>query len=291
MIFLMPRHIKPTASLQAIFEEMAFTRAQLRAYPVTASLVEGFSNLRTKWFEVQTEELGLVEAEVTADAHAVRVDEDIDPLVDELSRTVLNEVKGDRTAPLYRRFFGRLRPSSVKRPVLGPELKTVRDWLPALAESAQELLRGIGTRLEALVTEADAAVLEQSETDRQWDDFVTIGNRRRLVDELNTLRENTHAALVTLKNAPEGKDLAADFADRFFRVGKRSAAEPPPSIPSLTAEIAALEKDLEGLRSELARLEEEARARQEAEAQRLADKAALAEHEHKAAELRARLGK
>jgi hypothetical protein len=287
----MPRHIKPTASLQAIFEEIIYTRAQLRAYPVTASLVEAFSDMRTRWFEVQAEELGLVEGEVTADAHAVRVDEDIDPLVDELSRTVLNEVKGDRAAPLYRRFFGRQRPSSVKRPVLGPELKTVRDWLPALAEATQELLRGVGVRLGVLVAEADAAVSEQIETDRQWDDFVTLGNRRKLVDELNTLRENTHAALVTLKNSPEGKDLAGDFADRFFRVGKRSAAEPPPSVAGLRAETAALEKELEQLRVELARLEAEEQARQEAEAKRLADEAELSEYERKAAELRARLSK
>jgi len=287
----MPRHIKPTASLQAIFEEIIYTRAQLRAYPITASLVEGFSNLRTRWFEVQAEELGLVEGEVTADAHAVRVDEDIDPLVDELSRTVLNEVKGDRTAPLYRRFFGRQRPSTVKRPVLGTELKTVRDWIPALAETSQELLRGIGARLGVLVAEADAAVSEQSETDRQWDDFVTLGNRHKLVDELNALRENTYAALVTLKNSPEGKDLAVDFADRFFRIGQRSATKPPPTTPNLRAEAAALEKELEKLRTELARLGAEEQAHQEAEAQRIADELALAEYERQAAELRAKLGK
>jgi hypothetical protein len=287
----MPRRIKPNTTLQTIFEEIVFTRAQLRAYPITASLVDGFTNIRTSWSEVQAEELELVEDEVTADAHAVRVDEDIDPLVDKLSRTVLNEVKGDRTNPLYRRFFGRLRPSEVKRPVLGPELKTVRDWIPALAEAAQELLRAIGVQLGVLVTEADGAVGEQSEADRKWDDFVTLGNRRKLIDDLNALRENTHAALVNLKNSPEGKDLTSDFADRFFRIGSRAASAPTPTMASVRAEIAALEKELARLQVLLAKFEEEERLRREAEARRAADEAALAEHERQAEELRMRLGK
>jgi len=55
--------------------------------------------------------------------------------------------------------------------------------------------------------------------------------------------------------------------------------------------FSALEKELEKLRTELARLGAEEQAHQEAEAQRIADELALAEYERQAAELRAKLGK
>jgi hypothetical protein len=117
----MARKINYKSSQLKVFTEIVYTLAQLRAYPIAAPFIPSFTALKERWATVNAEELDLIEAEVAADAHADRVDEDIDPLVDKLARLILTETKGDRANPLYRRYFTRKRPSEVKRPILGTE--------------------------------------------------------------------------------------------------------------------------------------------------------------------------
>jgi hypothetical protein len=287
----MPRTISYTSNQLNVFVEILHTLAQLRAYPITAPFVLGFTALKDRWAEVNTEELGLIDAEVTANAHASRVDDDIDPLVDRLARLILDAIKGNRADPLYRRYFARKRPSDVKRPILGVELDEVRGWIPSLLESELPGLVALGELLRTLVDEADHAVGEQADVARRWDDYVKLGNWRKLIDDLNTQRQDLHADLTKLKNTPEGQDLPADFADRFFLHATRSRKrQDVPTVASTKVHIAGLEKELAEQQALLAKLEEEERLQKEAEAQRNADEAAMGELERQLAEVKARLG-
>jgi hypothetical protein len=208
-------------------------------------------------------------------------------LVDKISRALLDAVDGDRTDPQYRRFFGRRRPSEIRRPILSAELSEVREWVPSLRGSTITTLPPLGELLSTLVVEADAAEGEQARVDREWEDFGTSGTRRRFIDELNQLRADTYGELIK-RAAARGE--SPDFVERFFKHDRRQYRAP--AEPTL-AEAKARQAELRGLLAEqdalVARLEAEERERQEAKARRQADEAALAELERQAEELRQRL--
>ena len=221
-----------------------------------------------------------------------RVDADLDPAVYDLSKVLLLEVRDNRKHPLYQRYFGKQRPSAIIRPVLGPELETIRSWIPSLTEAQQESLRNLSGRFQPLVTEADGAVSAQQEVARQWTDFSQIGSRCKLVDDFNLLRRTLHADLSKLPGTPEGQNLPSDFADRFFIKERRTYLAPAePTVAQVEARLAALRQETAEQEALLERLRQELRTREAADERRRTDEAALAEAERVAKELRAKLGK
>lgn len=290
----MPRKIGYDTPLDVVFAEAAYIDAQLEAYPIARPLRPRLETFFEQWQRVSAEELALIRADARADAHVDRVDADMDPLVYELNKVLLIEVKDDRKNPLYQRYYSKRRPSEVIRPVLGMELEVVRDWVPSLKEAPQPLLQDVGNRFEPLVAEADTASSEQKEVARNWEDFWQVGNRCKLVDDFNELRRTVFADLSKLVDTPEGKaqNLPTDFADRFFIVGRRSKkAQSAPTVASIEATLRAGRQQVAELEAQLAALQEQERRRTAAEEQRLADEAALVEAERLAKELRDKLGK
>jgi hypothetical protein len=290
----MPRKIGYDTPLDVVFAEAAYTDAQLEAYPIAQPFRPRLETFFSQWNGVSGEERGMIRADARADAHVDRVDADIDPLIPELHKAILIEVKDDRRNPLYQRYYGKRRPSEISKPVLGPELEEVRGWVPSLKEATQPSLKDIGNRFEPLVVEADSATSEQKDVARQWEDFWQVGNRCKLIDDFNELRRTLHSDLTKLVDTPEGKalNLPSDFAGRFFIIGRRSKSTPKVStIASVEAKIKMAREHVAELEAQLAALQEQQRIREAAETQRLADEATLAEAERLAKELRAKLGK
>jgi hypothetical protein len=269
-----------------LLRELAYTRSQLLAYPIAAPFVPGIDGLITEWRPILDREIGFLMSEMDGLAWVFRVDEDIDPLVQELAARILVEVHNNRRDLLYQRYFGRSRPSDLIRPVLGPELEEVRTWPPSLKVAPQEQLRPIGVQMEELVTEADGALKAQTTTTTERADFEKVGPRRVFIDKVNTFRGKLYADLSALPNTPEGKALSLDFADRFFlspKPMKKRRNKQAPTLDELRTRIS----DLQALAEEI---EREQRAQAEAETQRLTDEAEAKALEARLKELRLKLG-
>jgi hypothetical protein len=281
----MPRKLSYATSTKALFKEIAFSLAQLKAYGITARFVGDAETFLVRWHEINRLELEFIATDVTAQAHIERVDGEIDPVVEETVAKLLLEVKNDRRNPFYTRFLGTWRPSELTRPILGPELETVRVWPASIQAAPLESLKPIGPRLEELVGEADAALGERNENWRRWDDFDKTGARHLFVDDLNRFRATLHADLTKLANSAEGRTLPPGFADSFFVRGQRKGvASQELSLPELKAQLAELQTQID-------LLEKEQRERELAAAQRAADETRATELRRELEQIEARLSK
>lgn len=280
--------INPDASLALVLEEITFTPAVLAANPHTKTFAFDFDPVALQWTAANEQEIQLRIALVRGAALIYAADDELDELVDAISQAVLLNVKGDRTAPQYRLYFGAKTPGERKRPVLSQQLEAMRGWIPSLLAASNTVLMALGARLQLAVAAADAAVLGLAKVEQENREFRTVGPRRALVDNINALRKSTYGKLAKMPHAEPGKHLPVTFADGFFRhqarktPGKPTAAELAEQIAALDMQSAALKELLVAVSAE-----EEAAAKAEGEAEALG--AAIAEAEKTAADAAAKV--
>jgi hypothetical protein len=92
---------------------------------------------------------------IAARALVIVVGDELDALAVRLSNVLLAEVgEKQRKAPRYLRYFDEA-PSRLRRPVLGDQLKKMREWVPSLSDpQCSQPVRECGQRLAALVEES-----------------------------------------------------------------------------------------------------------------------------------------
>ena len=174
-----------------------------------------------------------------------------------------------RKDPRYQRYY-KEPPSRLRRPVLGPQLATMTEWVPSLTDAnASPAVQAHGQRLATLVQRAENAVKALSSAEAAVTDFETIGAKKAFVDQLNALRMTAFGQIAELPHSRPELNLPADFAQRFFL---RDAADKKPSISSVEQAILRARARVAELEAQLARLVEEA----DAEA-RLAEEAEVRE--------------
>lgn len=286
------------SSLELVLDELAYTRARLKAHPLTAALAADFDAFQPKWMAVFTQEIGLRAERQDAAARVIAADDDLDDLSDGLSKALLIITKGNRGDPLYKLYYGDKRPSDLKRPTLGPQLETMRGWTPSLVASPHAMLTDYGTQLQDKVGVADDAVATAASAEQKSRAFRTVGERKALIDDFNALRKATYGKLAEMPHTQPAAKLPASFADRFFRHGTWTPPEKPATSAELAAEIAAKQAEVEALQAELAKTKADEDADAQAKAQAEADAEALAAAQRaaddaaaKVAELKAKLGK
>lgn len=258
-------------SIPTLYDHYFFTLARLRKHALTQPLAAELEALRPELDAAQAEELGLAAAQYEAEAAVQFVDDALDGIVDGVANTLLTELRGDRNAPLYLRYFGSQRPSEVKRPTLGGQLDTMRSWPPALAESTSPVLRDYGTSLAERLGEADAAAETKQRAAQQYKDFRVLGTRARLIDRMNAVRKSLYGKLGEIQHAEPS--LGTGWAESFFRGSSSTRV----TLTVLDRRIAAIETELAALRTQ----RDELAAQQERVAQ--------AQAEAEEAEKRARL--
>lgn len=271
-------------SLEALYDDLFFTLVQLRAALPAARLVPDWEKLLKDWGATAAQERGLREAAVLAQAQIVQSDRGLDGLVDRLDLTLLRLCNGRREAPLYVRYFGSLPPSRLKKPMLGKQVKIMRDFVPSLKESGEPELKALATDIAKAVTVADQAVAALGAARARLADFRRVGERKRLFDDANALRTATFAALSALPASLPAESLPADYADSFFRKSERERLTPADAAADLRERIAAAETELVALRTALAAEEARLAAEEKAERELAAAEAALAEAKKKLAE-------
>jgi len=285
-------------SLELVLDELVYTRARLKAHPLTAALAADFDAFQPKWMAVFTQEIGLRAERQDAAAQVIAADDDLDDLSDGLSKALLIVTKGNRGDLLYKLYYGDKRPSDVKRPTLGPQLDRMRGWIPSLLTSPHAMLTDYGAQIQDKVAVADNAVAAASSADQKSRAFRTVGERKVLVDDFNALRKATYGKLAEMPHTQPAAKLPASFADRFFRHEAWTAPEKPATSAEIAAKIAAKQAEIDALQAELAKTKagEEAAAQAQAKAQADAEALAAArkaaeDAAAKVAELEAKLGK
>lgn len=273
-------------SIATLYEQYFYTRGRLARHKLTRPLVVELDNLRPELDAARDLELKLLAAEYDVSAAVQFIDDDLDETVDKVSSAVLLDTRNDRSAPLYLRYFGALRPSELKRPVLGNQLDTMRLWPPSLKESQNPTLRQLGATLEKQIIEADAVIIEQNRVRQELADFRTVGARAKLVERFNAVRKDIYGRLGKLQH--DNPQLGSGWAESFFQVGRESERV---TLRALDERVAVAESQLAALRAQRDEMAAQMQGVEEARAaaERAAKQAELAAARRAAEELAARM--
>jgi hypothetical protein len=269
-----PAILDHDAALSTILEHITYTLTRLSAQPLTANLVAAIASLHKHWFQINTQEIYLQVDIQKAQAAVVAADDDLDLLVDRVASIVLIATGNDRSAPLYKLFFGDKRPSDIKRPILAGQLDTMRNWIIPLKGSSIAELAAIGGAVEQKVAIGDAAAQTLATVETANRVFRATGERRVFIGQVNAARKLLYGKLAELPHKHPEANLPGSFADRFFkRVSRVKDRVEPPTSEELRTEVAETETRLTSLRDRL----KDALAREETEAQE--EKARLAKND------------
>lgn len=283
-----PRLLLNDTPVDELAEELYYTTAHLQAYPFLQPQTAQHEALIGDWNQLVQTETGLMRALIHAEALVTVADGHLDVLSSAIDGTIRVESGHDRKSLMHQRYFGNVQPSRFKRPVLGEQLTTMRDWIPSLiSPQSSPALQAYGNQLAARVTEADTAVQAEADARRNLADH-ELGARKVFIDKLNAVRQALYGQLAELPHSRPELQLPPDFAHRFFLRDSRPRRQ---TITTLERDIARLQGKLQRAEAELARLveEAEAEARQHEDAELAAAEAELAVIEQQRIEAAARL--
>jgi len=250
-------------ALTTILEHSVYTLTRLEAFPLTEALAAPYVAFQKAWATTSALELEHTVAILRAMALVMVADDDLDLLVDRASNVLLSLTGNDRSAPLYKQYFGDKRPSEFRRPVLGAQLDAMRTWLPSLKASPHPALVTLGNELEPKILTAEKAKDSLAAAHQANRVFRATGERRALIDHFNAIRKDTYGKLAALPHTHPELNLTGSFPERFFkRVSAPKPADTPLSSEELLAQISEAEGALRSLRDQLT----EASAREEEEA-------------------------
>jgi hypothetical protein len=218
--------ISHQASLDSIWEELAFTEARLQhdtnaadLAPQTGALIERTESIRNGQYAVWR-------AEIVAQAGVAAADDNLDDTVEAVDVALLHIEGRDRSSARYKRYFPKA-PSTIIRLGLESELKTTRTWPESLSTEPEKDLRKLGERLGTIVKDGDAALGARrtsvaSTADHRVREIVT------LIDDVNNARLSMYGILV---QRAVDLGLPKDWPNRFFRRTQREPRKGPPVAP------------------------------------------------------------
>ncbi|MBK9260403.1 MAG: hypothetical protein IPM54_11275 [Polyangiaceae bacterium] len=258
-----PRTLEIDEPFDEVDGELRHTEMFLTAYPVTAALAPPFAATRTEVRKQRAEEATLIDAILLSRALALAADDELNRLADDTKKAVTSAFKEEYQAPLYKQLFAGQSPSELKRPLLGAQLATMRNWIGPLGATGITELSAIATRLVSAVAKADEAETKMALAQQAMDAF-KAGPRTTCINECNALRKLTYGKLSEIVHG--NADVPSDFADRFYMTtgGSRAPtiAEMTQSVERLRAKLKRHETQLEAAKEKAA---QQLRERQEAE--------------------------
>ncbi len=231
--------IKPECSLSTVLDEACFTHARVEANPLTLAYAADFNAFFVEWHKCNEQEIKLRTTLVRRNALIAACDDELDQIADATNQAVLLQVKSDRTSALYLLYFGAQTLSQLKRPILSDQLEKMRSWIPSLTTSTNAVLCALGARLAKAVAAADAAVAARLMAEQQNRDFRAVGQRKVLIDSLNSLRKALYGKLSELPHAQPDLHLPAGFAEEFYRHESARKADTVMTVDELKLAITA----------------------------------------------------
>ena len=266
--------LESSASLGTVVERNSYILGELSAHPLAAPLIIKFDAFQAQWFTTNTSRIMLEIGQQKARGVVAAADDALDDFVDLLDRTLLIAVKNDRTAALYTHYFGLKPPNLLKRPILGDELVTVRNWLPSIQSSPIAAVAALAPLLMQILATADAAVATLQAAEQAIKDFDGIGAKKTLIDAFNALCISAYADLAAMPHSNPNAALPSNFADRFFPHDGATGLAAITSMTELDQRIGTAEKALGALQKRKAELVQ--KAADKAERKQQADEATAA---------------
>jgi hypothetical protein len=268
------RALPANASLAFVRSDLFFTRASLQAHGEFASWVSKFDDMITRADGCLTQQQAFDDETLQGEVQAIYIDDQLDAMVDRVDSAAQIVTNKNRQSALYKIFFGKMTPSSLKRPILGAELEAVREWPGHLTASGFPDLEQLAAPLSALIQKGDEITASRAATASAYRDFKVTGAASKLIDDANALRSKLAGSLDAMAHTDGGI-----LPDSFFRPApSRATTKATPA--SLNAEIAQLEEQLAGLKKNrdemVAQAADEERARLVAEQKAAEDELAAA---------------
>jgi hypothetical protein len=236
------RNLSHTSALLALRGEIKHTLDQVAAHPLTAAHVPAYEGLRDDWGVVFNEELALRDKQSAVAAGMVWIKVTLHGLAGDVSKRLLRLTEDDRTHPLYVAYFKKKALNEFKRLGFSEQTEAMRGWIPELKASGVPALATLGTEIEAAVDTADKAVKSRDALAAQCTFFRETGNRKKLFDKVNAVRNLTFAALAKMPHDNVG--LPRNFADLFFLHESSSDERPAATLDAIDQELADLEKQV-----------------------------------------------
>jgi hypothetical protein len=228
-------YLHPDASLDEVRDDLVFLRHRLRRDPRAADLAKSVAALLDQWPAVHAAALAHNDARTEAQGDVGLADDALDARVDAFDNDARHVVAGDRTSPLYELYFP-VSPSELKRPVLGDELDTLRDWAKHLKTEESAALRAHAKLLTAELGAADAAVQARDAADAANAAFRATGAYAKYIQKVHATRDRVWSEL-ELRRAKLPAGTPRDWASGFFRPRRQAA----PTADELAARAAAKE--------------------------------------------------
>jgi hypothetical protein len=267
------RNLGYLGSLTPLRGEIKYSLDQVTAHPLTAAHVPAFEALRDEWGVVSNEEVALRDKQSAVAAGMVWIKVTLSGLASDVSKSLLRLTEDDRTHPLYLAYFKKRALNEVKRLGFSDLTELVRGWILELKGSDVPDLSALGTEVEAAVDAADKAVKTRDALAAQCTFFREIGNRKKLFDKVNAVRNLTYAALAKMPHDNVG--LPRSFADLFF-LHDAGSDDKPATLDSIDEELASLEKQVAEKQEQRKGLVAELESLAQEEAKEAAKQAAIA---------------
>ena len=232
-------------TLATLRDEWLYTMARLQKSPYTVAFVADFQAVGAKLDAASATQATLDDAATTAVAARDAADETLNPLVVQLAHAILAVTKNDRSDPHFVSYFGTQTPSEVTRPVLGPELATVAEWVAPLKAETDPGIHAVADPMEKAVAAGTAAEADVKATAKALSDFRLTGNRKKATDAFNAARGNLYGSLIKFQHDNPDLRLPSDWPAQFFKHTVKAAkygntsAEAQGHIDRLAAETTA----------------------------------------------------
>lgn len=258
-----------STSPRQVWKDFAHTQGALNAFSYTQHLAPRYDELFLRWEKIQSEDLRLQGRLVQATAFVGSMDLLMNGYTRVLDKEIRLLVRDNRKAPLYRRIFGRLTPSQVRKLSLPKKIDFMESCLSSLSGDSHPELQELGQKIEADTEKSQGALSEWTRALALLRDFGLVGDYKVFIDFSNAVRKGVFGELLELRHARPDLNLPPRFAYSFFlSKRRRKRLTRDEEIALLQRTIPESEKRLAFLQGQA---EEESQTRQAAEAQAIAE--------------------
>jgi hypothetical protein len=206
-------------SLGQIRQHIVYTLTRVTIDPRGASFVERYKALREEWKALQLQEFDLQDNRTEVSARLEAQDDSLDSFTDRVGDA---SAGNDRFRTM---LFGDKTPSAFKRPIAGVQLKAMETWPSTLSSpDAPANLQVFAGEASELVKTALETAANKEESNRKLKEFYAIGAKKKFIDKLNLLRDETHRHFSQLVSEHPELGLGRRYPASFFLQREGEAA-------------------------------------------------------------------
>lgn len=220
-----PRELQYGTSLDAIWEELVYTEAQILNDANASDLASPIGALIDRVHAVRSGQLGAWRAEIHAQARVDTAGEALGAAITAIADDLSRAGDRDRRSPRWRRYFGTRSSADVRRLGLERQLRIVRSWPGSLATEPEAALQAHADALTSAVATGDDAVAARADAAAARRDH-RARDIAALVDAANAARLDLYGRLTRRAST---RKLDRRWPSRFFR---KSAARVATSEPA-----------------------------------------------------------